>query len=306
MRNSESFVDIIWRGKWIIIAITSVFAISAVIYALSLPDKYKADMFLAPSTSSSDSGLAGLASQFGGIASLAGISMPTGQGNKVGEAMALLKSRSFIQEFIENRQLLPELLAGAGMNSNSKLLDLDETKYDLSSETWIRTAPKNKAVIPTAWEGFAVFIDMLDIGELDKDGTLRISIESESPVLAKRWLEWLVDDLNSNIAERELAEAKRSIIYLHQQIENTQLQELHSIFYSLIEEQTKKIMLGEVREDFVFKVLAAPVFPEEKSGPSRALICIGFTFFGGVLSLFLVLVIHIFRLPPSDVSAVGS
>ena len=291
----ENVFDVLWKGKWLIVVVTSIFALSSVFIALSIPDTYKAEVLLAPAESDSNSGLAGLASKFGGLAGLAGISMPSGQTNKVGEALALLTSRAFIQDFIAQRKLLPELLAAKELDKQTGQLVLDVEVYDQKSSTWTRSAPKGKEVIPTPWEGFAQLIQQLEVSDMSKDGTLKITLESMSPVLAKQWLEWLVADLNAHIAEQELSEAKRSIVYLRKQIENTQVQELHTIFYSLIEEQTKKIMLGEVREDYVFKVLAFPVLPEEKSAPSRMLICIAITFLGGLLSMLLVILLHLFR-----------
>lgn len=296
METDENLLTVIWRGKWLIIAVTFLAAILSVMTALSMPDKYRAEILLAPAETTSGSGLGGLTSQLGGLAGLAGISGLSGESNKVGEALALLKSRAFIQGFISRRQLLPELLATESLDKESGLLKLDPTKYDVESNTWVRTPPKGKEVVPSAWEGFDAFTQQLTIEDDNSDGTIILTIESLSPKLAKHWLEWLVKDLNQFIAEKELSEARRSIVFLEQQIANTQVQELHNIFYSLIEEQTKKIMLGETRDDYVFKVLAEPVLPEEKSGPSRALICIGGTFFGGILAIFLVTILNILGL----------
>jgi LPS O-antigen subunit length determinant protein (WzzB/FepE family) len=293
--SPDSLFNIIWRGKWIIIVITGLFAFAGIMYATSLPDKYKASILLAPADSESTGGLSGLTSQLGGIASLAGLSMSGGNANKVGEALALLNSRSFIQSFISKRNLLPELIAIQSWDKESGVLIYDKSKFDMDNQLWVRTPPKNKKVIPTAWEGFNQFISMLKVSDLGNDGTLSISLESQSPVIAKQWLEWLVEDLNSTISERELAEAKQSVIYLRQQIQNTNVSELKSIFYSLIEEQTKKMLLGEVRQDYVLKVVAPPVFPEDRSSPSRALICIAITFVGGIFSVFLVLVMSFLR-----------
>lgn len=47
----------LWEGKWIVIATTFVIAVSAVLYALSLPNIYKADALLAPAESSNGGGL---------------------------------------------------------------------------------------------------------------------------------------------------------------------------------------------------------------------------------------------------------
>lgn len=55
----------IWRGKWIVIAITFVFAVGSVLFAISQPNTYKADALLAPAESSGQGGLAKMAGQLG-------------------------------------------------------------------------------------------------------------------------------------------------------------------------------------------------------------------------------------------------
>lgn len=295
-KNTEtSFFVLMWRGKWVVIVITALFISLGIYLALSTPDKYKTEILLSPADSQSGGGLAGLASQFGGVASLAGLSLPGGESNKVGEALSLLRSRDFIQTFIEKRRLLPSLLALDSWDKVTEQLYYDPTKYDVKSQQWVRVAPPGKKVIPTPWEGYSQFVQLIEISELGKDGTLTISIESLSPYLAMQWLGWLVDDLNSTIANREMQEAKQSVIILRQQIESTQVSELRSIFYDLIEEQTKKLLLGEVRDDYVFKIIAQPVFPEDRSSPNRALLCLAMAFLGGILSMFIVLLHSFFK-----------
>ena len=68
--------------------------------------------------------------------------------------------------------------------------------------------------------------------------------------------------------------------------------EMQKIFFQLIEEQTKTIMLAEVREEYVFKTVDPAVVPEEKSKPKRALICILSVLLGGMLSMMIVLIRH--------------
>jgi LPS O-antigen subunit length determinant protein (WzzB/FepE family) len=293
--NSRGLFDILWNGKWAIVGITTLFLLIGIYLANSTPNKYKTEVLLSPADSQSGGGLAGLASQFGGMASLAGLSLPSGESNKVGEALSLLRSRAFIQMFIEKRHLLPNLLALDSWDQEQQQLNYDPTKYDVKSQQWVRSAPKGKKVIPTPWEGYSQFVKLMEISELNKDGTLTISIESISPYLSMQWLKWLVDDLNSTVASREMQEAKQSVIYLRQQIETTQVSELKSIFYDLIEEQTKKVLLGEVRDDYVLKIIASPVFPEDRSSPNRTLLCLAMAFLGGILSMFMVLLNSFFK-----------
>ena len=55
--SSDDEVDLreiwlaIWRGKWLIVSISILFAIGSVYYALSLPNMYKSDVILAPANS---------------------------------------------------------------------------------------------------------------------------------------------------------------------------------------------------------------------------------------------------------------
>ena len=63
---------VLWAGRVKIIAITAVFAVASVIYALTLPNQYKATILLSPSQST-NSGISGALGQLGGLASLAGV-----------------------------------------------------------------------------------------------------------------------------------------------------------------------------------------------------------------------------------------
>jgi uncharacterized protein involved in exopolysaccharide biosynthesis len=294
---NDNLLLILWQRKWLIIFVTIISAAIAVYIALSLPNKYRAEILLASSESESG-GISDLASQFGGIASIAGLSLPSGTDNKMGKALALLKSRAFIQRFIEERELLPELLALEAWDEENDKLVFDPSVYDIDKKVWTRKPPPGKEIVPTSWEGYEAFAGMLRVGEVTSDSTLIIAMETLSPQLSQIWLKWLVDEINKTIANKELTVAQVSIDYLQQQIANTQIKELQSIFYSLIEEQTKKILLGEVKQDYVFEVLAEPVFPEDRNSPNRALITLVITFLGGIVSIFIVLLIHVFGRRP--------
>ena len=86
------------------------------------------------------------------------------------------------------------------------------------------------------------------------------------------------------------AEAQQSIDYLTDQLEKTQIVALEQVFYTLIEEQTKTIMLANSRPEYVFKTIDPAIVPEQKSGPKRALICILGVLLGGMFSVMIVLI----------------
>lgn len=64
---------------------------------------------------------------------------------------------------------------------------------------------------------------------------------------------------------------------------------MQSTFYKLIEEQTKSLMLAEVQEEFVFKIIDPAVISETPFLPNRFIIVLMGSIFGGIFSCFIVL-----------------
>ncbi|MCP4990433.1 MAG: LPS O-antigen length regulator [Colwellia sp.] len=275
----------IFRMKWFILFITFAFAAGSAYIAVNKPNVYTAKGIFVPAQSETGGGLSQLAGQFGGLASMAGVSLGGGKGDDNAIAIELLKSRSFLQSFIERRNLLPQLLAATKWDQANNYLIYSEELYNAEEKRWVRGAPPGKAVIPTPWEGFEQMRSLLDIEYISKKGMIKISLTYLSPELAAQWLTWLIADLNSYWRLQEKKLADDSIEYLQEQVATTNNSEMQAIFYSIIAEQTQKNLLTEVRKEYLFKTLAPIVVPEEKSAPSRALICAAGTFLGGLLSL---------------------
>lgn len=285
--------DVIWRGKWIVIATTLVFAVVAVLYALSLPNIYKSEALLAPADENSGGGLAGLAGQFGGLASLAGVNLGGGGSDKTALSIEVLKSRRFIGKFIDTRELLVPLMAATGWDGESLILDPDI--YEEKQGIWARSVKPPRQAKPSAQEAYRGFMEIVNVSQDKTSNFVSISLEFYSPSLAKKWVDWLVADINKEIKERDVAEAKKSIRYLTGQLEKTPIADMQAIFYELIEEQSKTVMFAEVRDEYVFKTIDEAISPELKAKPKRSLICILGVMLGGMLGTLFVLVRHFIR-----------
>lgn len=285
----------LWKGKWFIIIVTFVFSISGVLYALSQPNTYKAEVVLASSTDSGNGGMAAMASQFGGLASLAGINLGTSGTDNKGMALAVLNSRQFVNAFISKYDLLVPLMASTEWNQASRELIIDAKLYDVNRKKWVRSIQPGKSAVPTDWDAYKAFKGILGSVDAKDTGLVTISITHFSPVIAQQWAELLVLELNAWMKAKSLDETKRNIGYLELQLGKTNVSDMRSVFFQLIEEQTKNLMLAEVETEFAFKTIDPAVIPEEKSGPKRALICVIATLFGGILGGGGVLVRFVFR-----------
>ncbi|GAA5186442.1 Wzz/FepE/Etk N-terminal domain-containing protein [Ferrimonas gelatinilytica] len=285
----------IWSGKLLISAITGLFAIAAVAFALYLPNVYKSEALLAPVSAEKGGGLAALAGQFGGLASLAGINLGGGSADNTAMAIEVMKSRQFINHFIDKHELLVPLMAAKGWDAGANALELDSDIYDAETQTWLREPNPPRGTKPSSQEAYEAFTELMSVEQDKQTGLIKVSIEHYSPHLAQKWVSWLVDEINQVMKQRELGEAQRSISYLEQQLAQTRIAEMQSVLYQLIEEQAKTVMFAEVRDEYVFKTVDAAVVPELKAKPARALICVLGTLLGGMLGVMLVLIRHFAR-----------
>ncbi len=300
-RSTEREIDlrelllIIFRGKWVIVLITSTFALVSFVYAFSLPNMYESEVLLAP-TEEGRGGFASLTGQFGGLASLAGVNINGGARSKTTLAMEVLKSRKFISAFVDKHNLILPVIAANGWDSKSNELSYNENLYDSEKNIWLVSSIISRhGSQPGVQEVYEKFMEFFTVTQDGDSKYISISVEFFSPYVAKQWADWIVQDINQDVKFRDVTEARNSIDYLTRQIERTQITEMQAVFYELIEEQTKTIMLAEIRDEYVFKTIDDAVVPERKSGPRRGLILVSATIFGFMFSLFVVFLRHSFK-----------
>ena len=282
---------VLWNDKKVIVQITVVAAAISVVFALSQPNIYESKALLAPKTEGGSGGLSAMAAQYGGLASLAGISLPGGGDNKSLVAQEKMKSLDFFTKQIYE-QVLPSLMALDSWDSSTGAVVFDDDIYDAKTKTWVREADPPRKSKPSAQEAFEEFDKIFSVSEDQASGFVSLSMKHESPVIAEAWLSLVIYRINEDIREKEILEAEQSVLFLEGQREQTSLVSLDEVFASLIEEQTKTIMLANASKDYVFEVIEPPVVPELKSEPKRALICVLGTLLGGMLAVLFVLVRH--------------
>ena len=288
---------VLWGNKIKIIGITAVFAVVSVIYALSIPNQYKASALLAPAQQQSG-GLSGALGQLGGLASLAGVSIGGGDSSESQVAQEIMKSWSFIEGFIAVNDLAVEVYAAEGWSRESNQLKFDNDVYEVKTKTWlVENDNIGQLGPPTSWQLFEKFSEMLAVSEDKKSGLISVSIEYYSPQIAKQWLDLYISSINKHMQARQVVKVSNNIEYLEAQIEKTSITEMQEVFYTIIEEQIKSQMLAEASPDYAFVAVSPSMVPEEKSQPKRALICILGTLLGGILSVLTVLVLHFARKP---------
>ncbi|MCP5382472.1 MAG: hypothetical protein H6912_08880 [Kordiimonadaceae bacterium] len=285
---------IVWSAKVHLISITLLFAILSVLFALYLPNIYRADTTLFPVEGYSQSTGGGLGGGLKDIASLAGVNVGSNESPKTVLALELLESRKFIIEFINNHKIKPTLMALEKWDKETGSETYNEEIYNIETKKWLVDQDTKLSLEPTDLKTYDIFKNSLMITPDVDSSVVKVSLDFISPVRSKEWLDLLIKDLNAKVRNDDIEIADKSIKFLEQKLEETQVADIRRIFFSLIEEQMRKKLLAETMEEYVFNTIDPPVVSEKNVSPKRALICILGTFLGGLIGLIYIFIRYLF------------
>jgi uncharacterized protein involved in exopolysaccharide biosynthesis len=286
----SEFIFVIKDKRRQIALMSSVITVVFVLLALWLPNVYRSEVLLVVEEEGGGA-LASLASQYGGLASLAGISLTEGVTSEKTIAIEILQSRKFITDFIDKHNALADLMAISSYDRRNNEIDYDKKLYDSVNQVWTRKARFPYQSQPSLQEAYEEFIEHYSVVEDRESGFIRISFDHLSPFISKEWVELIVVDINQLMMDRAIAEAQESIDFLNEQLEDVNIVPLQEVFYSLIEEQTKTIMLASSRQEYLFQTVDPAVVMEEHVFPNRALISV----IGGLIGLSVGVCVAFFR-----------
>jgi uncharacterized protein involved in exopolysaccharide biosynthesis len=263
--------DILWGDKLIIIAITALFSLSAIAYALLAVQWFKAEVVLVPAKSGK--GLPGQLGGLAGLASLAGVSI--GDKGESIEALAVLRSNDFVRSFINERKLLPVLFAD---------------QWDKAGRRWKSTNPKDWPDDRDAVRYFQRSICQVTNDQLT--GLVTVSIEWTDRETAAEWANALVARLNERMRQRVLVESERNVKFLRDELAAADMPTLQQSISRLLESELQTLMLARGNQEFAFRVVDRANIPKWRSRPKRTLLVCAATLGGGIFAVVVVLLVR--------------
>lgn len=254
--------DTAWSGRWLIIVITSLFAVGGVAYALLAQEWWRAEVVLVPADKKA---VPGALAQLGGLASLAGVNIGGG-GDQ--EPLAVLKSKGFAREFITEQGLMPVLLKDVP-SPDGKVLDIRDALRE--------------------------FEKVRSVGDDKKTGLVTLGIRWKDPDIAAAWANLMVQRLNSRLRGQALAESQRNVDFLQKEMAATSVVSLQQSMGRVLEGEMQKLMLARGNEQFAFKVIDPATPPKQRDSPKRAMVVLASTLVGALLGLLAVFLRKAFR-----------
>jgi uncharacterized protein involved in exopolysaccharide biosynthesis len=246
-----ALVRVLWAYKYFIVGVTVAAGLVAVALALTATPIYRAEVVVTEVRDDNMNAAASIASQLGGLASLAGMNLNSGSSDR--NSKAVLESRRLAEEFAQRHDLQSLLLPDA--------------------------------TDPTLWFAVRKFREeVLSISFDTLKGTATIGMNWTDPSTAAQWANDYVHLANELVRGRAIDDASRNIAYLNNQIAETTVVELQRVVYNLIENETKALMLAKVRDEYAFAVVDPAVPPEVRSSPRRTLMVLLGLALGAALS----------------------
>lgn len=286
-----ALAKVLWKGKKLIIWIVVILTFATAALSLFMTNIYTVrTVLVATSQNQGSSKMSALASQFGGIASLAGIAMPSASSSN--ELVSLLNSNVLKKNIIEKYNLLPVLFYDQWDNEKKAWKEPGIIKTFIAKLRPAKPGADKKALgVPQTWDGIRMLNEIAAINYDLKEDLITISVDFYNPEMAAAINRYFIDTLNEHMS----SEAKRIAVinkkYLEQQLLETSDNLVQQKIYNLIAEKIETMMMAEVKEGFAFKVLEPPMTPDQKRKPKRALMVV----VAFILSLFLGVFIVFFR-----------
>ncbi|WP_129645418.1 Wzz/FepE/Etk N-terminal domain-containing protein [Peristeroidobacter agariperforans] len=258
---------------WILVgACVLVGGVVAVTFAVLAEPRYRSEAVLSVRQEDmTESALAGIVGQFGGLAQMAGMAL--GKGATADQAVAVLQSWSLAQDFIEQHGMLEPLTADA----RTMLAD-------------VLGLPKKNLSIQRAVKHFRKKI--LSVRRDKQTGLITVSVVWTDPVQAEQWVNDFIHMGDSMMRARAQQDAERSLALLKDELAKNQEVAIRAAVAGLVEAEMKRKVFAQARNEFALQVLdrAHASDPRDSVYPRRAWVLLAGLVAGGLLALLIIFV----------------
>lgn len=243
----------IWSRKWNILAIIAVASLIGLAIAFILTPMYASEAVVAIRGSNS-SGLEGVAQRFSGLASLTGISVPSGSPDK-SIAVATLSSRQLLMRFVSQPDVHPVIVARM---TNGKA-DSEE---------------------PSVVKITAFFRRHYLVTEQKTSGLILVKVTWINPETARNWTNQLVQMADDTLRSRAIERSSKRLKELRTEYASQTIVTIRDAISEVLEEEFRTMTIAKADEEFAFQVVDPAIASERPIRPQRLLIVAAFLVVG--------------------------
>ncbi|MDA8577344.1 Wzz/FepE/Etk N-terminal domain-containing protein [Rhodobacteraceae bacterium] len=274
----------LWDGKLLIFIVTCAVFLFSSAYLHRAERSYTVSVTLRPTEDQSSAGgnLGGL----GGLATLAGVQLPSGGATEFITFQAMLKSQEVASRLFADENLVQRLFADEWNEGRKSFLrpapsTLGNVKRLL--EPLLTGEGQGAYVAPNAARLAEKITGAVSVSEDKTSGMLKLSIESSKPKLASDLLLALIRETDGFLKERFVISGSEALQFYQQKIAKARSREHREALAKLIATEEQKLMLATRDGPFVVEIMMGPDQSLRPTSPKSSLILA----LGLVLGLFL-------------------
>ena len=272
----------ILRGKKIIIALVVVVLSLTVVYALKLPNVYKSEMILIPTSQDSGPSLGGL----GGLAAMAGVSIGGGGSMTPDTAFnSLLNNYEFMSKFVQKNKIL-EHYSNPDVDKNYVFALGMRGVYDFFKSSKADTLSKDEKVFNTVKmvrKNFSIASDK-------KTALITISYSDSDRTYPPKVINAFLKDASKYLVDNNLRIINNKLHYFQKEMQKVDAFELRKSLSGMISKILQDKVMMQSKVYYQCDVLTEPAvaYIKDKSKPKRSLIVIVAFVTSIILGIFLV------------------
>ena len=279
-----------WRGRFLIMASMLAAVCIASIYLHSTDRKYTITYTFQPVTEENEGiQLKGLS----GIASLAGLALPTGGSGDFQTFRLLLQAEEVAKKLINRQAIMRQVFANE-WNDQRKQFEQPEVSAKDQAITAIKTlltGEERKSYIPPDAARLASWIsEAFEISMDRATGFLELKSETSNPELILKVMTSATTTTDRIIKDRFLASGRQSIKFYQNKIVAARSRESREALAQLIVREQRKLMLASNGNYFTARPLTAPSVSLYPTSPKSSLVLALAMVLGGFFGAAIVLI----------------
>ncbi len=262
----------LWRGKWIIFAITGICLALGSAYLHQADRLYTVTYTLKPV---SDEGSGNALQGLGGLASLAGVSLPTSGSGDFASYKKMLTSQEAATRLVSNQEIMQFVFASEWDEGSQSF------KQPVPGQIGSAIRTVKKALTGDEPRGYrapdaarlAQFAkDNLSLSE-DKDtGFLTLSMELVTPEDGAMFMAELTEEVDTMFKERFMAEGQGALQFYQEKLTRARSIEHREQLAKLIAQEEQKQMLASREGPFVAEKIMGPAISLGPTSPKSSLV----------------------------------
>lgn len=288
--NLIELIKDIFSKKIVVLSFIIFFVAISLCISLFIKDKYTSTALIKLSNQGDSPSFSSLSSQYGGIASLAGLSLPSSGENQEEYVIEFIKSKDFLKHLLNFEDVKINLFAIKSFDKKTKTVEYDPSIYDSKSKKWVRDVNDMQTVEPSYIELHKLYLEDINIFKDRQSNFIQIEYTNISPYFSKSFIDLIIGELNEILRQRDLNESTEAINYLAQEQLKAKTLAVNEAIANLMEEQLKTQMLSNLLEDYKVEYIDPAFIPEEPSSPNRLLLIILGALLGFFVSIIYILI----------------